>query len=238
MLKFHQVGLKISQNMSLKDVDLAINLGDRLALVGPTGSGKTTLLRLANKLISPTSGHLTWRGQAYLEIPAIMLRRQVVLAMQEPKLLDMNVSENLAYPLILQKVAPAAILSRLEYWRSRMEIPREWSDRTASQLSLGQQQWVSLTRALVMQPKVLLLDEPTSALDMGRINHLLEVFAEIGPQSAIVLATHQLDVAAQFAQQVAYLNTGCIEFYPAAPETWQILRTKITADSEADDLRV
>ena len=166
-LQLKQVSLSaaVGSRYLLKDISFQAWTGDRIAIVGQTGAGKTSLLRLLNRLNEPTTGSIYLENQEYRQIPVIQLRQQITLVPQESKLLGMTVREALAYPLILRRLPSAEIQQRLGYWLEQLRIPSDWLGRTEVQLSAGQRQWCAIARALVIQPKILLLDEPTSTLD-------------------------------------------------------------------------
>ncbi len=214
----------------LKEISFKVQPGDRLALVGASGSGKTLLLRLLNRLQEPTRGKLYWEGRPYSQIAPVQLRHQVVLVLQESKLLGMNVQEALSYPLRLRRLPERVIQQRVQDWMERLEIPRVWLDRNELQLSLGQRQWIALARALIVQPKVLLLDEPTSALDLGRSHQIVQVLHELTtPQTLTVLmANHQLEVAEAFCNRLLHLNEGrLVQDAEASTVNWQDLRDRL-----------
>lgn len=196
----------------LQDVSLQVFQGDRIAIVGPSGAGKTSLLRLINRLNEPTSGMLYLAGQPYSKIPVLQLRQQVVLVLQESKLLGMTVQDALAYPLQLRGLAKQVIQSRLGEWIERFRIPSDWLHRTEQQLSVGQRQTVAIARAVLTHPQVLLLDEPTSALDAGRSQKLLSVLSDLSTDhgTTILMINHQLDLAEQFSDRILYLEQGRI----------------------------
>ena len=220
----------------LQDVSFAVFPGDRVAIVGASGAGKTTLLRLLNRLSEPTSGKLYLQGQAYATIPVVQLRQQVMLMLQESKLLGMTVQEAIAYPLQLQGMSPKAIQPRVGKWLERLHIPLEWRDRTEQQLSVGQRQLVALARVLVCEPAIVLLDEPTSALDVGRIQHVLEILTDLSQQrhTTIVMVNHQLDLAQQFATRVLHLQQGnLVDDEAAGAIDWAALKhTLKTAEQQ------
>ena len=230
-MQLQQVSLAASVGSSylLRDVSCSVFEGDRVGIIGPSGAGKTSLLRLLNRLSESTHGLIELRGQRLSQIPAVSLRAQIVLVPQEPKLLGMRVQEALAYPLLLQKLPKAEIFTRLETWRTRLNIPEAWLERHELQLSLGQRQLVAIARALVMHPKILLLDEPTSALDAGHASHLLQLLIELADQKMTVLMiNHQLDQIQQFASRILYLENGQLVKDASAPELdWLKLREKI-----------
>ncbi|MBE9167948.1 ATP-binding cassette domain-containing protein [Pleurocapsales cyanobacterium LEGE 06147] len=214
----------------LQDISFQVNRGDRLVIIGPSGAGKTSLLRLLNRLSTPTSGSIELENHSINEIPIIGLRRQVVLVPQEAKLLGMRVEEALAYPLILQKLPKGEIRQRVETWRTALGIPEQWLERNELQLSLGQRQLVVIARALIMQPKVLLLDEPTSALDLGSINHLHNILKQLTENShlTIVMVNHQLELVRHFANRILYLEAGKLQEDRTTTElNWQQIQEKL-----------
>lgn len=214
----------------VKELSLGIAAGDRIAIVGASGGGKTSLLRLLNRLSEPTSGTLYWQGRPYATIPVLQLRQQVVLVLQESKLLGMTVQEALAYPLQLRGLSKQAIQQRLGEWTERLRIPSNWLDRTELQLSIGQRQLVAIARALATQPQVILMDEPTSALDVGRSDVVLSVLADLArsQQLTVLMVTHQLEVAQQFCSRLLYLQDGMLQQdAPVAAVDWVGLRTRL-----------
>ncbi|MEL4894140.1 ABC transporter ATP-binding protein [Crocosphaera sp. Alani8] len=203
----------LGRHLLIENVSFTINKGDRIAIIGPSGSGKTTLLRLINRLEDPSTGSILFQDQSLKQFPVIDLRRQIVLVPQEPKLLGMTVEETLMYPLKLQKLSPTEINQRLEYWRSHLSIPDDWLERNELQLSLGQRQLITMVRALMMQPKLLLLDEPTSALDRNKALELIELLKTITTETktAILMVNHDLGLVEEFTKQVLKLNQGQLQ---------------------------
>lgn len=230
--RLEQVGLQagIGNQVLLQDISCEIFQGDRLAIVGPSGAGKTSLLRLLNRLNEPSQGRIWFEDQEIRQIPVLKLRQQVVLVSQESRLLGMTVREALAYPLQLRGFDRSTVQQRVAIWMERLRVPQEWLERTEVQLSVGQRQWVSIARALVIQPKVLLLDEPTSAQDAGRSAHLLQVLRELTEQQqmTIALINHQLDLAQHFSNRVFYLHRGKLELDKATESVnWTQLKQNL-----------
>ena len=211
LLRIEGVSFKtpIAPNYLLENISFQVHKGDRIAIVGPSGAGKTTLLRLLNRLSSPTSGSIYLENKEYRQIGAIELRRQITLILQESKLLGMSVREALAYPLKLRGVNSSNIAERISGAIAQLHIPQEWLTRTELQLSVGQKQLVAIARAIILQPKILLLDEPTSALDAGKAHHLVQVLTELtNSQTTILMVNHQLEIAQEFATRVLYFQHG------------------------------
>jgi D-methionine transport system ATP-binding protein len=224
-----QLSVPSSQYL-LREISFEVFQGDRIALVGASGAGKTSLLRLLNRLSEPSSGMIYLDNRALNQIPAVQLRQQIVLVLQESKLLGMTVQQALEYPLTLRRIDKQRLQERLRYWIDRLRIPSEWLNRTELQLSVGQRQWVAIARALVAEPNVLLLDEPTASLDLGRSELLLGALAELKQTkgTAILMANHQLELAQQFCDRVLHLDQGRLRQDLAAQHVdWQTLRQMI-----------
>jgi D-methionine transport system ATP-binding protein len=211
--------------------------GLKMGIVGASGSGKTTLLRLINRLTTPDRGQIVWRGQSLADYPAPMLRQQIQMVPQEPRLLGMTVEQTLAYPLQLQKLPSAQIHQRVQDWCQRAGLPEEWRSRQELELSVGQRQWVSLVRGLVAQPQILLLDEPTSALDTGRIDQFMTVLKTV--QCTVLMASHQLPVVEQLCDRILWLDQGCLRLdSPTTTVNWSDIKAAIadrtTLDSSSE----
>jgi len=223
----------------LHDLSFTIQAGDRLGLVGASGAGKTLLLRLLNRLIEPTEGTLYFNNQAYAQISPLILRQEIVLVPQEPKLLGMTVREALEYPLTLRQLPAQTMRHRISEALELLNLPGEWLERTEPQLSVGQRQWVAIARALVTQPKVLLLDEPTSALDVGRSHRLVEVLHTLSQthHTAVVMANHQLELVKEFCDRMIQLQQGkLVQNVAASAVHWTDLRQGlIDAETQQED---
>lgn len=222
----------------LQDISLEVFQGDRIAILGPVGAGKTSLLRLINRLIEPTSGKLYLENQEYRQIPVIQLRQMLVLVLQESKLLGMTVGQSLAYPLVLRGLPKQTIQQRVNHWTDQLHIPNEWLERTEVQLSSGQRQLVAIARALLIQPKILLLDEPTSALDTGTASHLMQVLTQLSQthQTTILMVNHQLELAQMFCTRLLHLQKGNLFVNQTASEIdWIELRKSLIQAAAQDD---
>jgi D-methionine transport system ATP-binding protein len=242
-LKLEQVNLlaKLKPQLQaypiLQDISFEVFPGDRIAIVGPCGAGKTSLLRLINRLSEPTRGKIYLENQEYSQIPTIQLRQLITLVLQESKLLGMTVRQALAYPLILRGLPESTIQQRIDNWIKQLHIPSEWLLRTELQLSTGQRQLVAIARALVIQPKILLLDEPTSALDAGTAANVIEILTQLTQthQTTILMVNNQLDLAQVFCTRLLYLEQGHLFTNQTAPEiNWITLQEHlIQAETKA-----
>lgn len=222
----------------MQDISFEVCPGDRsanacgecLTIVGPAGAGKTALLRLINRLEEPSSGKIYLENQEYHQIPVMQLRQEVALVLQESRLLGMTVGQALAYPLVLRGLSKQTIQQRVSHWIEQLQIPSEWLGRTEVQLSTGGRQLVAIARALVIQPKILLLDEPTSALDIGRASHLIEVLIQLADthHTTIFMVNHQLELAQQFCTRLLHLQQGRLLADQNASEVdWVKLRASL-----------
>lgn len=211
-LRLEQVSLKapIGAQYLLQDLSFDVFQGDCVGIVGASGAGKTTLLKTLNRLSEISQGRILFENQDIRQIPVIQLRQQITLVPQESRLLGMTVRQALIYPLVLRKVEPAIVEQHLQTWLERLHIPNEWLERTEVQLSVGQRQLVAIARALMIQPKVLLLDEPTSALDVGRSEFLLTILQELTKTAAItvLMVNHQVELVQRFCSRLLYLQQG------------------------------
>jgi len=247
LLEFDRVCLhaKLGQRRLLEDLSWALYPGDRCALLGPSGAGKTLLLKLCNRLSDPSAGIIRFPGLGDLDAaparhPVLSLRSQITLLLQESSLLEQTVETAITYPLQLRHLKAAAIQQRLAHWCEQLKLPSDWLIKTEAQLSIGQRQWVALTRALAIEPRVLLLDEPTSALDAGRSDRLVQVLTAYGSGKngterqpnlpAVMFTTHQLDFAQALATRVLYLEEGqLIQDLTVEQVDWQTIEAQIKA---------
>lgn len=219
----------------LEGISFKLNQGERLGIIGTVGSGKTSLLRLINRLSNPSLGRIFFQQQDISTISVYKLRSMIALVLPEPKLLGMTVADALAYPLVLQKQPSILIDQKVDYWRKQLNIPDSWLDRNELQLSLGQRQLVAIARALIQEPKILLLDEPTSALDMAAANDLMEMLIKQAQerQMTIIMVNHQLNLVQQFAEHILWLHQGKIyQYLPASQIDWQTLKAKFSQLSQ------
>lgn len=236
LIRLEQVNLVTKLNQQLKgypilqDISFEVFAGDRIAIIGPTGAGKTHLLRLLNRLSEPSSGKIYLENQEYSQIPVLQLRQRITLVQQESKLLGMTVQQALAYPLVLRGLSKQTIQQRVIDGIKQLQIPDDWLGRTEVQLSAGQRQIVAIARALIIQPKILLLDEPTSTLDVNTAARLIQVLTELNQNdhTTILMVNHQLELASMFCTRLLHLNQGkLVAHQTASAVDWANLRTSL-----------
>ncbi|MCX8151368.1 MAG: ABC transporter ATP-binding protein [Candidatus Bathyarchaeota archaeon] len=196
----------------LDNVNLQINKGEILALLGPNGSGKTTLLKILAFLETPTFGEVKFQGGTVHAKNAELFRMRSTMVFQKATFFDASVYKNIAYGLKLRRLAENEIRGRVK--EALMLVKLEgFERRSARKLSGGEQQRVAIARAIVLNTPLLLLDEPTANLDPKNVAIVEEVIAAInrGRGITIVLATHNMFQAEKLPQRVALINNGQIK---------------------------
>lgn len=212
MIKLENVNKHFGKLHVLKDINLSVETGEKLVVIGPSGSGKSTLIRCMNYLEKPTSGKITVEGVEITapKAPVTKVREQVAMVFQGFNLYPhKTVLENLTLaPIKIQKISKEqAEKTGLEYL-DRVGLKHK-ADAYPSQLSGGQQQRVAIARALNMHPKVILFDEPTSALDPEMIQEVLDVMVNLSHENiTMVVVTHEMGFARQVADRVIFMDEG------------------------------
>ncbi len=181
-------------------------------VVGPNGSGKTTLLRMLHGIARCSMGAIDW---ACDEAQA---RQRQAFVFQQPVMLRRSVAENIAFPLRQKGVARRDALARSAQWAGRVGLG-DMLDRPAGVLSGGEQQKLSLARALISEPELLFLDEPTAALDGRATREIEEILRRAsGAGTALILSTHDMGQARRLANRVIFMLGGQVhETGPAEP---------------------
>ena len=234
---------------AVNGVDLTIDEGETVGLIGESGSGKSTVGRLAIRLLDPDSGTVAFAGRDLGSLPPRVLRRarsEFQIVFQEPfESLDprLRVGAIVAEPLI--NFAPE--LGRAERQQRVLEaleavrLPAHFADRNPSDLSGGQQQRVGIARAIVARPRLVVLDEPTSSLDLTVRGAMLELLAEL--QETLGLAylfiSHDIHTVQYFCRRTAVMYLGRIVELgatqqvmaaPKHPYTQALLSAKLSVD--------
>jgi tungstate transport system ATP-binding protein len=196
----------------LDSIDLALNPGAPTLLIGPNGSGKTTLLRLAMGLIRPSEGRVTWGGRENVA----PVRRAIVV--QRPSMLRRSTAANVEYALASAGIPRSRWKARVAELLELVGLS-DFGDRSARQLSGGEQQRLALARALGRDPEVLFLDEPTAALDPAATKAIEDVVRAVAARNIkVVMSTHDLGEARRLAGEVVLLHRGHIIERNTGPE--------------------
>jgi tungstate transport system ATP-binding protein len=191
---------------------LEVEPGEVLAVIGPNGAGKSTLLLSLSQLLKPVRGQFFFQGRQVDHRSAKRFRQHIALVLQEPLLLDATVFENVTTGLRFRHLSRHEISERVDLWLERLGISH-LRDSSAKRISGGEAQRVSLARALVIDPDILLLDEPFSALDAPTRLSLLEDFQTIINDTHIttIFVTHDQDEALLLGDRVAVFLDGKLQ---------------------------
>jgi tungstate transport system ATP-binding protein len=185
--------------------------GETLTVVGPNGAGKSTLLLALARLLEPARGKINFDGKSLNEWDELEYRRKISFVFQAPLLMDMTVEQNVALGLKFRGTPKQEIQERVGKWMKYLGI-EFLSKRRAGQLSGGEAQRVSLARAFVLEPKLLLLDEPFSSLDPPTRAKMLDDLSALLAQDhrTAVFVTHNLNEAAKMSHRVAVIVGGMV----------------------------
>jgi tungstate transport system ATP-binding protein len=200
-LEARGLGIRLGEVQALRDVDLAIGAGRRIAVLGANGAGKSVLLRTLHGLLVPTTGTITWAGRAGRP-------RSQAMVFQRPVMLRRTALANIEYALGINGT-PAAEREQV----ARRAIARvglsHVARRQARALSGGEQQRIALARAWALEPALLFLDEPTSSLDPAAAGEVERIVQEIhAAGTTVVMTTHNLGLARRFADEIVFLDAG------------------------------
>ncbi len=194
---------------ALKVNALQIQRGETLAIVGPNGAGKSTLLLALARLIKPARGQMIFNGNPISKMNDLEYRRKISFVFQDPLLMDMTVEKNIALGLKFRGAEKEETRTRVDRWSKAMGV-ESLLRRRAGQLSGGEAQRVSLARAFVLDPELLLMDEPFSAVDPPTRAQLLNDLSTLLSQEdrTTIFVTHNLKEAAQVGSRVAVIING------------------------------
>jgi tungstate transport system ATP-binding protein len=217
LVRIRNLRVRRSGSLVLHIASLDVRKGEVLALVGPNGSGKTTCLLALAQLLGRQEGEITFAGKRLTGRNTLQYRRRISLVFQDPLLLDMTVTENVALGLRFRRLPRPEVKERVTTWLQRLGI-ESLARRRAGELSGGEAQRVSLARAFVLEPELLLLDEPFPALDPPARLRLLDDLAAllVADHRTAVLVTHNLKEAAKLSDRVGVIVGGALRQVGAA----------------------
>ena len=214
MIKVKHLSKKFGNLEVLKDINLDINEGEVVCIIGPSGSGKSTFLRCINQLERPTGGTVQYEGKNLLDKNCDIrkFREEVGMVFQKFNLFPLKtVAQNVMMAPILTKH-----MNKEEAHAKALELLdkvglKDKADVYPSTLSGGQQQRVAIARALAMKPKALLFDEPTSALDPELVGDVLDVMKSLAKEGmTMIVVTHEMGFARDVADRVIFMADGYV----------------------------
>ena len=214
MIEFRDVYKNFGKLEVLKGINLKIEKGEVVTLIGPSGSGKSTILRCMNLLERPTKGQVFIEGTEITapKIDIQSIRKDIGMVFQHFNLFPhMTVMENMTYaPIKVNK------MSKTDAEAKAMELLKlvgltEKGQTYPGKLSGGQKQRIAIARALAMEPKIMLFDEPTSALDPEMVKEVLEVIKNLAHTGiTMTLVTHEMGFAREVADRICFIDDGQI----------------------------
>ena len=215
MIEFNNVSKIYNNNVkALSDVSVKIDSGDFVFLVGPSGSGKSTFIKMLLKEIEPTMGSITVADKDLSEIKRNQIpyyRRKIGMVFQDFRLIPtLNVYENVAFAMRVVEASQKEIRKRVPMVLSLVGLSHKYK-MFPNELSGGEQQRVSLARAIVNNPSVLIADEPTGNLDPDTSKEIMELLEDINRSgTTIVMATHAKDIVDSMKKRVIAIEKGTI----------------------------
>lgn len=212
LIELHDLILRRANQHVLSIPALDIYKGEVLAVVGPNGAGKSTFLLTLAGLLPPLRGRMTFAGKQLEQWKDLDYRRQIALVLQEPLLFNRSVLDNLLVGLRFRKLSRPQAVERAMDWLNRFGVAH-LAHRPARSLSGGEAQRVSLARAFVLEPRLLLLDEPFAALDPPTRTELYQKLSFIlrQNQQTSVFVTHHLKEAAFLGDRIAVFSEATLK---------------------------
>ncbi|SOB58277.1 glutamine transporter subunit; ATP-binding component of ABC superfamily [Pseudodesulfovibrio profundus] len=223
MIEIKNLHKSFGDLMVLKGVDLKVESGEVVVIIGPSGSGKSTVLRCINKLEEPTSGSIIVDGYDIMDpkTDINMVRTEATMVFQQFNLFPhMTVLDNVTLGPIKVRGLPRADANKLGLDLLAKVGLAEKPNSYPEQLSGGQKQRVAIARSLALQPKAILFDEPTSALDPELVGEVLEVMKQLAREGmTMIVVTHEMGFAKEVADRVIFIDEGKVQV-DAEPEAF------------------
>ena len=212
MIEYKHVALRYTDKDILKDVNLRIENGEFMVLVGPSGSGKTTMLKMINRLLEPTDGNIYMDGKRIKDYDERELRLSTGYVLQAIALFpNLTVAENIALIPEMKGWGKERVASKTVELLEKVGLPAsDYADRKPHELSGGEQQRIGIVRAIIAEPKILLMDEPFSALDAISRKQLQTLTKDLHNEFGMttMFVTHETDEALKLGDRIAVLQEG------------------------------
>ena len=212
MIEYKHIVLRYTEKEVLRDVNLRIEQGEFMVLVGPSGSGKTTMLKMINRLLEPTGGDIYIDGKRIKDYDERELRLSTGYVLQAIALFpNLTVAENIALIPEMKDWSKEQIASKTEELLDKVGLPAvDYAYRLPSELSGGEQQRIGIVRAIIAEPRILLMDEPFSALDAISRKQLQALTKDLHKEFGMttIFVTHDTDEALKLCNRVAVLQEG------------------------------
>ena len=211
LIEITNLQIRRNEQIVLEIPGLSIQRGETLAVVGPNGAGKSTLLLALARLLKPSHGDILYDGKPLKHWNELEYRRKISFVFQAPLLMDMTVEQNVGLGLKFRGTPKEETQERVQEWMEQLGV-ESLSKRRAGQLSGGEAQRVSLARAFVLEPELLLLDEPFAALDPPTHAKLLEDLSQLlkRDRRTAVFVTHNLKESAKLSHRIAVIVGGML----------------------------
>lgn len=219
MLKFVGVSKFYDEKEALSNISFELDKGDFLFIVGPSGAGKTTILKLIHKEIEPSRGEIFFNNDSLKKYngKVYLLRRKISMIFQDYKLFKRKtVYENVSFPLEIQGFSPQLIKSRVLDTLKVVGL-EEQIYKYPNTLSGGEMQRVSIARAIVNNPDILIADEPTGNLDWKTSFNIVDLFVKINENgTTVIMSTHNEEIIKKYNKRIFYIKDGkkLYEKYP------------------------
>jgi len=212
LLEFKNVSKKFGKVVALSDISFKVDAGEFVFICGESGAGKTTLLKLITRELSPDEGEVFFKGEKLSKLSTgeiAKIRQKMGVVFQDFKLLpEKTVRENIEIALGVVGVSPSEWKARVEHILQLVEIPGK-EDFFPSQLSGGEVQRVTLARALVVNPEMILADEPTGNLDWETATRIIDIFDKVNKEGkTIIMATHHELLVERMKKRKIVLKKG------------------------------
>ena len=212
MIEYKHVALRYTDTDILKNVNLRIEDGEFMVLVGPSGSGKTTMIKMINRLLEPTDGNIYMDEKRIKDYDERELRLSTGYVLQAIALFpNLTVAENIALIPEMKGWGKERVASKTVELLEKVGLPAsDYADRKPHELSGGEQQRIGIVRAIIAEPRILLMDEPFSALDAISRKQLQALTKELHKEFGMttIFVTHDTDEALKLGDRIAVLQEG------------------------------